>query len=186
MTSRDRITKDAAEVPETFQMISFMVGGDQFGVDILVVQEIIMMSDITEIPNAPDFVEGVINLRGNIIPVLDLWKRLRLRGQPRPERRRPGTRILVVEIAENVTGFIVDSVSKVLTIPTAKITPPPDIIVAGVQSQYVSGVVHLDDAILVLLDFEKILTIQEKSMLEQVAYTGSGVVGENVRIDRRR
>jgi purine-binding chemotaxis protein CheW len=158
----------ASEKPEMIQMISFLVGTEQFGVDILLVQEIIMMSTITEIPNAPDFVEGVINLRGNIIPVLDLRKRLRLRSSNRAEGHRPGTRILVVEIGGKVTGFIVDSVSKVLSVPASKIMPPPDIIVAGVQSQYISGVIHLEDTILVMLDFEKILTHQEKGMLEQV------------------
>jgi purine-binding chemotaxis protein CheW len=149
-------------------MISFLVGGEQFGVEILMVQEIIMMSDITEIPNSPDFVEGVINLRGNIIPVLDLRKRLRLRGRPQKEGAKIGTRILVIEIGEKVTGFIVDAVSRVLSISAADILPPPDIIVAGVQSQYIRGVVHLDNSILVVLDFLKILSTEEKSALEQV------------------
>lgn len=128
-----------------------------------------MMSNITEIPNAPDFVEGVINLRGNIIPVLDLRKRLRLRNQPHVDGHKPGTRILVVEIEANVTGFIVDSVAKVITVPASKISPPPDIIVAGVQSQYISGVVHLDETILIVLDFKKILSIEEKEALDHVA-----------------
>jgi purine-binding chemotaxis protein CheW len=150
-------------------MISFTIGSELFGVRILVVQEIIMMSAITEIPNTPDFIEGVINLRGNIIPVLDLRKRLRLRSHaPLPQGQRPGTRILVVEIDQNVTGFIVDSVSKVLTIPASRIFPPPEIIVAGVQSQYIAGVVHLDDGIMVVLDFRKILSVEEKSALDQV------------------
>lgn len=156
------------EVPQQVQMISFTVGSERFAVEILMVQEIIMMSDITEIPSAPDFVEGVINLRGNIIPVLDLRKRLRLRGRGMTDVSKPGTRILVMEIDGNVTGFIVDTVSKVLTVPAERILPPPDIIVAGVQSHYVSGVLHLDDSILVVLDFRKILSPEEYGMLEQV------------------
>jgi purine-binding chemotaxis protein CheW len=155
--------------PEKFvQMISFSVGSERFGVDILVVQEIIMMSNVTEIPNAPDFVEGVINLRGSIIPVLDLRKRLRLRGYGRNIPAKPGTRILVVEIEGNVTGFIVDSVAKVISVPFSKIAPPPDIIVAGVQSLYISGVVHLDEGILIILDFRKILSMEEKEALDGV------------------
>jgi purine-binding chemotaxis protein CheW len=74
----------------------------------------------------------------------------------------------VVEIDQAVTGFIVDSVSKVLTIPASRLFPAPEIIVAGVQSQYISGVVHLDEGIMVVLDFRKILTIEEKSALEKV------------------
>lgn len=169
MDARDQRSRATPEAEEFVQMISFNIGSEKFGVEILMVQEIIMMSDITEIPNAPDFVEGVINLRGNIIPVLDLRKRLRLRGAPARPQRDPGTRILVVDIDEKITGFIVDSVAKVLTIPAGRILPPPDIIVAGVQSQYISGVVHLEDSILVVLDFRKVLTVEEKGALEQVS-----------------
>lgn len=169
MKDRDQARRATQETDEVVQLISFSIGSERFGVEILVIQEIIMMSSITEIPNSPDFVEGVINLRGNIIPVLDLRKRLRLRGAPRTEGFKPGTRILVVEIDESVTGFIVDSVAKVITVPTSRISPPPDIVVAGVQSQYISGVVHLDEGILIILDFRKILSVEEKDALGGVA-----------------
>ena len=169
MNGRDQTMKPTTEAEKFVQMISFAIGSERFGVEILDVQEVIMMSDVTEIPNAPDFVEGVINLRGNIIPVLDLRKRLRLRGHREFRQYAPGTRILVVEIEGNVTGFIVDSVAKVISVPVAKITPPPDIIVAGVQSQYISGVVHLEEGILVILDFRKILSVEEKDALGSVS-----------------
>ncbi len=169
MNGREQTQRAAPEAEQTVQMISFNIGTEQFGVEILMVQEIIMMSDVTEIPNAPDFVEGVINLRGNIIPVLDLRKRLRLRGGQAAQPLTAGTRILVVDVDENITGFIVDSVSKVLSVPASRVFPPPDIIVAGVQSQYISGVVHLENSILIVLDFRKILSIEEKGVLEQVA-----------------
>ena len=169
MNAREQMRKAIPESDESVQMISFSIGSEHFGVRILVVQEIIMMSTITEIPNAPDFVEGVINLRGNIIPVLDLRKRLRLRNRPHVDGYKPSTRILVVEIEGNVTGFIVDSVAKVITVPGARISPPPEIIVAGVQSQYISGVVHLEETILIVLDFKKILSIEEKEALDQVS-----------------
>jgi purine-binding chemotaxis protein CheW len=169
MNGRDQMTRATPEAEQFIQMISFSIGSERFGVEILVVQEIIMMSNITEIPNSPDFVEGVINLRGNIIPVLDLRKRLRLRGYRDFREYAPGTRILVVEIEGNVTGFIVDSVAKVISVTASKITPPPDIIVAGVQSQYISGVVHLDEGILVILDFRRILSVEEKDVLGTVS-----------------
>ncbi len=168
MNGREQAKKRIPETEESVQMISFTIGSERFGVQILVVQEIIMMSNITEIPNSPDFVEGVINLRGNIIPVLDLRKRLRLRHHPQPDGQKPGTRILVVEIESNVTGFIVDSVAKVITVPASKISPPPDIIVAGVQSAYISGVIHLEETILIVLDFKKILSLDEKQALDGV------------------
>ncbi len=169
MNVRDQMKRATPEADQYIQMISFSVGSERFGVEILVVQEIIMMSPITEIPNSPDFVEGVINLRGNIIPVLDLRKRLRLRGYRDLREYAPGTRILVVEIEGNVTGFIVDSVAKVISVRASKIAPPPDIIVAGVQSQYISGVVHLDEGILVILDFRRILSVEEKTALGTVS-----------------
>jgi len=171
MNGRDQYRKATPEAEENVQMISFSIGSERFGVPILVVQEIIMMSTITEIPNSPDFVEGVINLRGNIIPVIDLRRRLRLRGYSKSSvpTQKPGTRILVVEIEGSVTGFIVDSVAKVITVPASRISPPPDIIVAGVQSLYISGVVHLDEGILVILDFRRILSIEERDALEGVS-----------------
>ena len=168
MNDRTQEQPAAAEPEGIAQMISFSIGPEEFGVKILMIQEIIMIPEITEIPNSPDFVEGVINLRGNIIPVLDLRKRLRLRGVDVIVERAQGNRILVVEIDGNVSGFIVDSVSKVLTVPASKMMPPPDIIEAGVQSQYISGVVHLDDRILVILDFRRILSVEEKDVLERV------------------
>ena len=177
MNGAQQLQRGAQGAEEVVQLISFNIGDEQFGVRILMVQEIIMMSNITEIPNSPDFVEGVINLRGNIIPVLDLRKRLRIRATRVPTGQKTGTRILVVEIDEHVTGFIVDSVSKVLTVPASRVLPPPDIIVAGVQSQYISGVVHLDESILVLLDFRKILSIEEKGALEQVPKAIPGEAG---------
>jgi purine-binding chemotaxis protein CheW len=173
MDGRDQITRAIPEPEQVAQLISFSVGSEIFGVEILVVQEIIMMSAITEIPNAPDFVEGVINLRGNIIPVLDLKRRLRLRNYQPPEGKA-GTRILVVEIEGNVTGFIVDSVAKVLSVPTSKILPPPDIVVAGVQSQYINGVLHMDRGILVILDFKRILSVEEKDVLSGISQDSPG------------
>ena len=107
MKGRDQLKRGIQETDEVVQLISFAIGSERFGVEILVIQEIIMMSAITEIPNSPEFVEGVINLRGNIIPVLDLRKRLRLRGVPRAEGFKPGTRILVVEIDENVRSRLI-------------------------------------------------------------------------------
>jgi purine-binding chemotaxis protein CheW len=169
MNGKERFEKPASELEEYVQMISFSIGAELFGVKILVVQEIIMIPEVTKIPNSPDFVEGVINLRGNIIPVLDLRKRLRLRNVSRADERKAGTRIIVVETEGNITGFIVDAVSKVISVPSAKVFPPPEILVAGVQSQYIAGVVHLPEGILIILDFKKVLSMDEKQGLERVS-----------------
>jgi purine-binding chemotaxis protein CheW len=146
------------------QLVSFLLGDEEFGADILMVQEIIRMQPITRVPNAPHFVEGVINLRGKVIPIVDLRKRLNI-GKTEDTRR---TRIIVVDVEGKITGFIVDSVSQVLRIPTNTIEPAPSIVVAGIESEYITGVSKLDDRLLIILDFSRILTKQEKNELVEV------------------
>jgi purine-binding chemotaxis protein CheW len=154
------------ETSELMQLVSFVIGKEQFGVDILMVQEIIRMTPITSIPNSPEFIEGVINLRGHILPVIDLRKRLHL--TPLAEEDKINTRILIINIQDRVTGFIVDAVSEVLKIPTSSIEPPPEIVVAGLKGQYIFGVCKLDERLLILLDFNKILQVEEIKKLMEV------------------
>ncbi len=139
---------EQGEKEQLMQLVGFSIGKEQFGVDILMVQEIIREAPITSVPNSPDFVEGVINLRGNIIPVIELRKRLNL-FQENPNE---DTWILILDIDGKVTGFIVDSVSKVLKILESSIEPPPELVVAGLESQYISGVCDTGEGILIILD----------------------------------
>ena len=148
------------------QLVSFALGKEEFGVDILMVQEIIRIAPITAVPHAPDFIEGVINLRGHIIPIIDLRKRLNL--SPLPVEDRSNARILIIHIQDRVTGFIVDVVSEVLRIPKSLIEPPPEIVVAGLKSLYICGVCKLEDRLLLLLDFSKILQVEEIKQLMEV------------------
>jgi len=154
------------ETSQLIQLVSFAIGKEQFAVEILMVQEIIRMAPITSIPNSPDFIEGVINLRGHIIPVIDLRKRLKL--TPLAEERKENTRILIINVQDRVTGFIVDAVSEVLKIRTSSIEPTPEIVVAGLKSQYIYGVCKLDERLLILLDFSKILQVEEIKKLMEV------------------
>lgn len=130
---------------------------------ILKVREIIRDAAITAIPNSPDFVEGVINLRGNIIPVIDLRKRLNLLQQEKSETK---IWILILEIEGRITGFRVDSVTKVLKILVRSIEPPPEIVTAGLESQYIDGVCDIDGRLLILLDFARILHVDEIKRLK--------------------
>ena len=150
-------------VPDLLQLVTFNISNEEFGLDILKVHEIIRMLEITRIPGAPEFVEGVINLRGRIIPVIDLRKRFNF------EKKEPDklTRIVVVEIEEKIVGFIVDSVSEVLRLPSSKVEPPPPI-VGGIDSEYISGVGNLDNRLLILLDLGKLLTSKEIDILDEV------------------
>ncbi len=150
------------EKEKLLQLVGFTIGKEQFGVDILMVQEIIRSAPITSVPNSPDFVEGVINLRGNIIPVIELRKRLNLYQEDSDE----DTWILILDIDGRVTGFIVDSVSKVLKILESSIEPPPDVVVAGLKSQYIRGVCDTGENLLILLDFNRILLVEELQKLK--------------------
>ena len=154
------------ETSDLIQLVIFAIGKEQFGVDILTAQEIIRLAPITSIPNSPDFIEGVINLRGHIIPVIDLRKRLNL--GPLAEEDKNTARILIINVQDRVTGFIVDAVSEVLKIPKSSIEPPPEIVVAGLKSRYIYGVCKLDDRLVILLDFSKILQVEEIKKLMEV------------------
>jgi purine-binding chemotaxis protein CheW len=151
------------ESQELLQLVSFNLGSEEFGIDILKVQEIIRLINITKIPNSPEFIEGVINLRGRVIPVISL--RIKL-GMQKIEYSN-STRIIVVEISNNIVGFVVDGVSEVLRIP-ANITEPPPSMVAGVDSEYITAVGKLEDRLLILLDLEKILALNENEVLKNI------------------
>lgn len=158
---------DTGEKEQILQMVGFNIGSEQFGVDILMVQEIIRAAPITPVPNSPDFVEGVINLRGDIIPVIDLRKRLNLYINENDSDNW----IIILDIGGKVTGFIVDAVSKVMKILENSIEPPPDLVVAGLESQYIQGVCDIGNNILILLDFNRILLIEEFQSLKKMEET---------------
>jgi len=145
------------------QLVTFKLENEEFGVDILKVQEINKMMNITKIPNAPSFIEGVINLRGKIIPIIDLRKRLGFHNRVYDK----STRIIVVELDGLVLGFIVDSVSEVLRIPGNTIEPPPSI-VSGIESDYIEGVGKLNDRLLILLELKKIFASPERKEIENI------------------
>lgn len=149
---------------DLLQLVSFHLGREEFAVDILKIQEINRMVEITKVPRSPEFVEGIINLRGKVIPIVDLRKRFHL---PRVESTK-STRIVVVDVEGKTIGLVVDSVSEVLRIPAETIEPPPPI-VAGIDSSYISGVGKLEDRLLILLDLAKVLTGEEKHLLAGVA-----------------
>ena len=156
---------DQLEKEQLMQLVGFTIGKELFGVNILMVQEIIRAAPITAVPNSPDFVEGVINLRGNIIPVIELRKRL---GFAMPDVSMEGSWILILDIEGRITGFIVDSVTEVLKIEESTIEPPPDIVVAGLESQYIRGVCEIDEKLLILLEFKRILLVEEIKKLREM------------------
>lgn len=148
---------------QLLQLVSFKIGEEEFGVDILKVQEINRMLQITKVPNSPEFVDGVINLRGRVIPVIDL--RIKL-GLPKKEHTK-NTRIVVVELSGKTVGFIVDEVSEVLRIPKDITETPPEM-VGSINSEFITSIGKLDDRLLILLDLEKILSGTEINQLNKM------------------
>ncbi len=146
------------------QLVGFEVGKEIFGVDILMVREIIRSAPITAVPNSPEFVEGVINLRGDIIPVIDLRKRLNLFTEEMQKKNW----ILILDIEGSVTGFVVDRVDEVLKIDESTIEPAPEIVLAGLESQYIRGVVEVaGKRLMILLNFDSILLANEIKQLKE-------------------
>ncbi len=146
-----------------YQLVSFVVENEEFGVDILKVQEIIRTVDITRVPKSPGFVEGVINLRGKIVPVIDLRKRFGIEKKPYDNE----TRIVVVELPDKVVGFLVDRVKEVIRVEKSVIEPPPEL-ATNANANYITGVAKLQDRLLILLDLEKVLSAQEQEHLAEI------------------
>ena len=160
----------APRMEKDVQVVGFRIGNETFGVRIGSVREIVRVPDITAVPSVPETVEGVINLRGKIIPVMDLRKRF---GQSdiRPDKKN---RILVVELDGKLVGLIVHSASEALKIPPSEIESPGSVF-ADSESSYVTGVGKLKGRLIILLDISKLLHRPEFKKLEEAAETVASV-----------
>lgn len=148
------------------QLVTFELFGEVFALPILDVREIIRITAITPVPQAPSFVEGVINLRGQIIPIVDLRKRFGLDTQTATEE----TRIIVVELGNGmVIGLIVDAVREVERIPSESILPPPALVAGSIGSEYIKGISNHEDKMIVHIDMRKVFNSSEMSALENAA-----------------
>ena len=146
------------------QVVGFRIGNETYGVRIGSVREIVRVPEITIVPNAPESIEGVINLRGRIIPVMDLRKRFG-NVSVQPDKKN---RILVVELESRLLGLIVSSASEVLKIPPSEIEPPGTVFAEG-ESSYVTGVGKLKGRLIILLDIVRLLRQPEFKKFEEAA-----------------
>lgn len=146
------------------QVVGFRIGNETYGVRIGAVREIVRVPEITSVPSAPDLIEGVINLRGKIIPVMDLRKRF---GQTQINNDKKN-RILVVELDNKLVGFIVNAASEVLKIPPSEVEAPGTLF-AESESSCVTGVGKLKGRLIILLDVARLLQRSEFKRLEEVA-----------------
>lgn len=151
---------------KNLQLVVFGVGKELYGVGIGSVKEIVRVPDVTEVPDAPGFLEGVINLRGKVIPVIDLRKRLRLQG----EEKTKSTRVLVTENEGGKTGLVgllVDFVSEVRKVQPDAVEGPPDM-VSAVGVEYITGVAKVEEKLIILLDLKRIMNIEDMKRNEFV------------------
>lgn len=143
---------------DEIQLVIFKLGREEYGVSILQVQEIKRITEITRVPYTPEYIKGVINLRGSVLPVIDLKKRLNLPQQVSTE----DARIIIVKVKEISVGMIVDAVSEVMTLSQENIDSP-DVVAGSVSANYLSGVGKLDNRLLILLNLETITGIGQET-----------------------
>lgn len=153
----------AEEKRKEYQLVVFTIGDEEFGVDISQVREIVRLVQITYLPRAPEFIEGVVNLRGQVLAIIDLAKRLGVPSKPRGET----TRIIVVELEQNTVGMIVDSVSEVLRLSSESVDAVPALLNTEVPEHFIRGVGKLKDRLLVLLDLNNVLSLEEIQHVER-------------------
>ncbi len=155
--------EEKSTVGTEFQFVVFRLGNEEYGVPITQVKEINRLTTTTKVPRSPVFVEGIINLRGQIIPIIDMKKRFDLALT----EYTGDARIIVIQVGDHTFGVEVDSVSEVLRINSNNIEPAPHI-VCGIDSKYITGVAKVDDRLLILLDLNKLLSDEEKAQLQEI------------------
>lgn len=143
------------------QLVIFSLGKEEYGVDIMQVKEIVPYKEPVKMPNTLQFVEGIINLRGEIIPIVNLKKRFNISGEDIGDQ----TRVIVMSIDSKKVGFIVDDASEVITINSENIEPAPEI-VAGIDRRYITGIGKVEERILIILDLDKLFSEKEQEALE--------------------
>jgi purine-binding chemotaxis protein CheW len=141
---------------EMLQLVTFKLAGQKYAVDILKVQEINNMKEITTIPNAPSYLEGAVNLRGKVIPVLNLRKKFGLEEQENKEL----CKIIIMDVRGVIMGLIVDAVSDVLRVPRDVVEPPPPVS-SNISSEFIFGIAKLPEGLVILLDMDRLLNAQE-------------------------
>lgn len=161
VSSSEQKNPEAAE--ELLQLVTLTLGEEEYAVDILKVQEINRMKEITRVPNAPSYVEGVINLRGKVIPVVNLRAKFGLIDKEKDDK----TRIMIMDIQGITMGLIVDSVSEVLRIPTSIVEPTPPM-ASNISSEFIKGIAKLDERLIILLDMDRLLGKSEDTELLQL------------------
>ena len=145
------------------QIVGFRLDQEEYGIEITKIQEIILMGEITRVPQVPDYIEGLINLRGSVIPIIDLRKRFELPAKPYTDE----TRTIVVNIENKTIGVIVDAVTQVIRVANEHVEPAPPT-VAAMGKEHIAGLAKLEDRLLILLKIDRLLDPEPSENTEQV------------------
>ncbi len=159
---KQQVYNDLNDAVDTNQYVTFLIGSEVYGVEVLRVQEIIGMTRVTQVPNSMHFMKGVINLRGTVVPVVDM----RLRFAMDEKDYDNFTVILIVEVKGTMIGMIVDSVSDVVNIPVKDIQDTPHFS-ASIRTDYIKGIGRIEEDLVIVLDVDKILSHEEIEKIEQ-------------------
>jgi purine-binding chemotaxis protein CheW len=152
LIKKEELMESTIASEQILQLVTFTLEKEEYAVDILSVQEINRITEITRVPNAPDYVEGVINLRGKVIPVVNLRKKFGLDNRETDD----SSRVIIMDIQGVTYGLVVDSVSEVLRIPANIVEPPPPM-ASSMSSMFIKGIAKLENRLIILIDIDKCL-----------------------------
>jgi purine-binding chemotaxis protein CheW len=161
-TSSDNAIGSSASAGDEY--LTFTLGQEEYGIDILKVQEIRGYDAVTKIANTPEFIKGVINLRGTIVPIIDMRIKFKLGNVAYDQF----TVVIILNIANRVVGMVVDGVSDVIALPSEQIKPAPEF-GATLDTQYIIGLATVEERMLIVIDIERLMTSQDMELVEQVA-----------------
>jgi purine-binding chemotaxis protein CheW len=165
MSNLPALRKDVhATSGELTQLVSFHLDNEEYGVEVLKVREIIRMVTITSMPNTPNYVEGIINLRGKVIPIISMRKRF---GLMEIEKNNQ-TRVIIMDVAGELLGFTVDAVSEVIRVSASEIQPAPTVASGGIGQEYIEGVINHGERLLVLLNLDLMFSSEEKDLFSSI------------------
>jgi len=170
MSSNALVKVDANTAGEgvLVQLVSFMLAEEEYGVEVLKVREIIRIPTITKMPNVLPYVEGIINLRGKVIPIISMRKRFGLMESENSSH----TRIIIMDVAGSLTGFVVDAVSEVIRIQNSEIQPPPSMVLSGgIGQEFITGVYNRAERLLIIMDVDRMFSNDELDSFGGVAVT---------------
>jgi len=156
-----------AEQDTQIQLVTFQISEELYGVDIMDVKEIVRVQDIRSIPNAPAYVEGLFNLRGEIVPIISLHKRFHLKKAIIGEEEELLSGFIIIDIDGMKLGVIIDKIERVVSIEATEIQPPPQML-AGIGAEYIQGVVNRESGYLILLDIRKLFSAKELRKIDEI------------------